>query len=78
MDVVIVVFCMIVLVVCGFLLWRNNIVCSVRRQFIYTEDFPASYDALPDYDSMLFKPKYWTLWTATHWRAWLARQGAQA
>jgi hypothetical protein len=62
----------------AFILVRNGFVHGVRRHFIYeVEPFPEAYDRLPDYDAMMVNPKYWLLWTANHWKTWLARNSQQ-
>lgn len=51
----------------------------VRVQFVYwariaairLPDFPRSYHALPDFDAMLYSPKYIRLWTTAQWMEWL-------
>lgn len=55
------------------LLVRNWFVFNVRIDFIDMKDFPLSYQKLPDYDSMLANPKYYLLWTTSHWQKWVER-----
>lgn len=52
-----------------FGLIRNNCVYRVRNAFIADDSLYGSgaYDMLPSYDDMLYKPRYWHLWTKQQW-----------
>lgn len=52
-----------------FNLIRNEYVFRVRNDFIddaflYDSD---AYNKLPSYEDMLYKPRYWHLWTKQQW-----------
>ena len=54
---------------CVFNLVRNESVLKVRHDFI-DDDFlyrSGAYDRLPSYYDMLYKPRYWHLWTKQQW-----------
>jgi hypothetical protein len=70
----IIVICLIVSVWSLFVLYRNQRIHDVRVSFIYAADFPRSYEALPTYDSMLYRPQYWSMWTVQDWKDWIAKE----
>ena len=52
-----------------FNLIRNESVFRVRHAFV-DDDFlytSGAYDKLPNYEDMLYKPRYWHLWTKQQW-----------
>ncbi|MBC7602753.1 MAG: hypothetical protein H7255_08860 [Ramlibacter sp.] len=61
-----------------FLFVRNHAVYKVQIAFTYGPNWLRDYIALPNYDDMLCKPRYWFLWTERQWREWVARKLAKA
>ncbi len=59
----------VLLLVLAFL-YRNNLTCNAR--FAVLEKWPLGrnleiYEALPSYDAMLCRPRYWHIWTVRQW-----------
>lgn len=54
---------------CIFGLVRNQCVFNARMSFIDDDSLYKSgaYDKLPSYSDMLYKPRYWHLWTKQQW-----------
>lgn len=54
---------------CTLGLYRNECVFRVRMAFIDDDSLYKSgaYDRLPSYEDMLYKPRYWHLWTKQQW-----------
>lgn len=71
---------LLLLGLCVFLLVRNQYVYGATIRILRLK--PISHalhmnSRLPSYDAMLFNPMYWTLWTASHWIAWIERKEAR-
>jgi hypothetical protein len=64
-----------------FVAVRNGAVLQSRLAILDVKPISKGLDlhnALPSYEAMLFHPKYWLLWTAPHWLAWVGRRGRTA
>ena len=65
------------LMILVFLFKRNQAVldsCLGVLQFSTADHSLELYEILPNYEAMLFNPKYWLLWTTKHWLGWIERQ----
>jgi hypothetical protein len=58
----------LLLVISCFVLVRNNTVHSRRMESIWN----GTYELLPSYEAMLFRHRYWHLWSAKQWTAWVS------
>lgn len=61
---VLIVFASTVLVWLLAMFYRNELVYDVRASY---HSSPL-YDTLPSYDSMVFSPRYYLLWTENSWK----------
>lgn len=68
-------------IILGLILWmalllvRNFVTHKIRIHVIDSGyDWVKRYDKLPSYETMLFNPKYWGLWTTRKWDSWIDKQ----
>lgn len=67
-----VLFCLFLTVVIFYATVRNTAVLKIRLMAIRKSS--SIYDRLPDYDSMVFHPKYLHLWTFSQWVNYIERR----
>jgi len=57
------------------MMFRNNCVLNARLAVLDCDDGMTLFESLPSYQDMLYRRKYWGLWTVESWKDWLRAKG---
>jgi hypothetical protein len=56
-----------IFILMGLIAYRDWCVFITREALFDSDDELDKYLALPDYDAMVYNPRYWLRWTPAQW-----------